>query len=245
MKKIFALIFITLKLTTFAQLPITDWDEQAKTNKRLLPKYGHQQKTDEEKKADQEFIQAILIQDSTPKSASDHLILLGFNYLYRSDLKTAMYRFNQAYLLDSTNTDIYWGYGAVYMSLGEYSKAKEQYLEGLSTNPKNTHLLTDYATYFMSQYFILIEMQNNDIIKNVKDQAKNYLDSALTYLNKSYQIDPKDQNTTFKLSTTYYYKDDCDNAWKFYNECKVLGGQPITNDITYTKDLKKKCKRKK
>ena len=35
-----------------------------------------------------------------------------------------MYRFNQAYLLDSTNTDIYWGFGGVYMTLGDFENAK-------------------------------------------------------------------------------------------------------------------------
>ena len=53
-------------------------------------------------------------------AASDYLIKLGFNYMYKRDLKTAMYRFNQAYLLDSTNSDIYWGYGAIYMTLGNF-----------------------------------------------------------------------------------------------------------------------------
>ncbi len=63
-----------------------------------------------------------------------------------------MYRFNQSYLLDSTSTDIYWGYGAVYMTLQNYEKAREQYLEGLTINPRNVHLLTDYATYFRIRY---------------------------------------------------------------------------------------------
>ena len=65
------------------------------------------------------------------------------------------------------------------------------------------------------------------------------LDSAITYLTKSYNLDSKDQNTTFKLSILYYDKGDCDNAWKYYEACKSLGGQPITE--AYTKDLQKKC----
>ena len=70
-----------------------------------------------------------------------------------------------------------------------------------------------------------------------------FLDSAIFHLTKSYIIDPRDQNTTFKLSTCYWNKNDCDNAWKFYDESKSNGGQPITEE--YTKALKDKCKRKK
>ena len=75
-----------------------------------------------------------------------------------------------------------------------------------------------------------------------KDALRN-LESAITYFNKSYQLDPTDQNTTFIHSTCYLYKSDCDNAWKFYNECKALGGQPITED--YTNTLNQECKKKK
>ena len=65
----------------------------------------------------------------------------------------------------------------------------------------------------------------------------------ITFIEKSYHLDPTDPNTTIKLSICYWNKGDCDNAWKYYDICKELGGQPITED--YTTDLKKKCKRKK
>jgi tetratricopeptide (TPR) repeat protein len=235
MRNLLAFVFTFFSFALVGQqMTLKQWDEEAKTNIRLLPKYGYAQKTEGQKKSDQEFIETTLQQDSTHRIASDHLISLGFNYLYR-DIKTAMYRFNQAYLLDSTNTDIYWGFGAVYMTLGDYARAEKQYLEGLAINPGNTHLLTDYGTYFMAQYYGLQAIDQKGALTN--------LDTAIVYLLKSYQLDATDQNTTFKLSVCYWNKGDCDNAWKYYDICKTLGGQPITED--YTKDLKKKCKRKK
>jgi Tfp pilus assembly protein PilF len=209
---------------------LDEWNEQAKTNIRLLPKYGNIPKTEGQKDADKEFIETTLKQYPSNRKASDHLIELGFKYLYR-DIKTAMYRFNQAYLLDSTNTDIFWGYAGVYMTLGDYQKAQQQYTEGLMIDPKNTHLLTDYGTYFMAQYYALQLIDKKNALAN--------LDSALNYLTKSYQLDTKDQNTTFKLSICYYQKKDCKNAWKYYDECMSLGGQPITEE--FTKDLKEQC----
>ncbi len=247
MKQLLTLAITFFALTVFGQqMTSEEWDEQAKTNKRLVPKYGHEQKTLEQQQIDEKFIKETSEMEQFKgdrTAASNHLISLGFKYLYRGDLKTAMYRFNQGYLLDSLNTDIYWGYGAVYMALGRYENAKHQYEEGLTLNPNNTHLITDMGTYFMAQYFAMVMMPENDIVKNPKELSENLLDSALTYMTMSYHIDPTDQNTTFKLSTSYYYKGDCDNAWKFYDECMALGGQPITE--AYTKDLKKKCKRKK
>ena len=170
------------------------------------------------------------------RAASDHLIKLGFNYLYRGDVRTAMYRFNQAYLLDSTNTDIYWGYGAFYMTLGNYGEAKNQYLAGLAKEPRSTHLLTDYGTYFMSQYYGLLEAgHQNDALASLED--------GIDYLNQSYTIDDKDQNTAYKLSVCYWIKGDCEKAWEYYDRCKDLGGQPITEG--FTSDLKKRCGKRK
>ena len=207
------------------------WNEEAKTNIRLLPKYGHIAKTEGQKAADKDFMETTLRRYSTNRKASDHLIELGFQYLYK-DIKTAMYRFNQAYLLDSTNSDIYWGYGGVYMRLGDLENAQRQYLEGLTVNPKNTNILTDYGTYFMSQYYGLQPLDEK--------MALTHLDSAMIYLNKSFQLDKTNPNTSFKLSACYYQKKDCKNALIYYNKCKSVGGQPITEDFTIA--LTQQCK---
>jgi tetratricopeptide (TPR) repeat protein len=238
MRQIITLGLLLLTLTGLGQnLTSDEWDEQAKTNIRLLPKYGLMPKSAEQMQADQEFIDETMKQvefKGDRSVASDHMIDLGFRYLYRQDLKTAMYRFNQAYLLDSLNTDIFWGYGAVYMTLGNYQEAKAQYDEGLSKDPNNTHLLTDLGTYYMAQYYAFEPIDSKVAMAN--------LDSAITYMQRSYELDKTDQNTLFKLSILYWNKEDCENAWKFYNECKAFGGQPITE--AYTNDLKKRCKGK-
>jgi Tfp pilus assembly protein PilF len=233
MRTIFTTIIITLYtgMAFGQQMTLDQWNEQAKTDIRLLPKYGYAAKTEDQKKADQDFIEMVLKQDTTNRKASDHLVRLGFQYLYK-DIKKAMSRFNQAYLLDSTNTDIFWGYAGVYMTLGDFPKARQQYAAGLAIDANNTHLLTDYGTYFLAQYYALQPIDEKSALK--------HLDSAINYMTKSYQIDNKDQNTTFKLSICYYQKKDCQKAWRYYTECVSLGGQPITEE--FTKALKEQCK---
>jgi len=220
-------------------MQLSPLEEEAKTNKRLLPRYGLLPKSEDEKAADKDFVTETMKQpqfNGDYRAASNHLIKLGFNYLYRRDLKTAMYRFNQAYLLDSTNTDIYWGYGAFYMTLGNYELGKKQYMDGLSKDPSNTHLLTDYGTYYLSQYYgIKGAGFEKDAITN--------LDTAIMYLDKSFTIDKSDPSTTTKLSICYWIKGDCEKAWDFYDKAKELGGQQLTEE--YTADLKKKCKKRK
>ena len=234
MKNIVTGLFVLMSLAVFSQnMSWDDWEKESQINIRLLPKYGNVEKTKKQKEIDKEFIETMLKQNSTHRKASEHLIKIGFKHLY-FDVKTAMYRFNQAYLLDPTNTNIYWGFGAVYMNLGNYEKAKKQYEEGLSINPENTHLLTDYGTYFLAQYYVL---RPND-----EENARVNLNSAIDLMIKSYKLDPKDQNTIFKLSILYWNKGDCRNAWKYYDECYKYGGEPITE--AYTKELMNKCTRK-
>ncbi len=206
-----------------------EWQKESESDKRLLPRYGHRPRTEQEIKADSAYIKRImdLPQFKTRREASAHLIDLGFQYYYRDDLKTAMSRFNQAYLLDSTNSDDYWGYGAVYMRFGMLGLAADQYEAGLKLDSLNTHLWTDYATMRLAQYYRL--------------DYEEALDTAIIYLHKSYSIDPKDVNTVYKLSISYWNKKKCNEAWKYFDEAVALGGKPITGE--FKRDLQSRCKR--
>ncbi|HYE56442.1 MAG TPA: hypothetical protein VD996_16450 [Chitinophagaceae bacterium] len=243
MRTLLVICLLLPAFVAFAQPSFAEWEKESKTNKRLLPRYGHLPKSQQEIDSDSSFIKEIMSQPQfkTRRDASNHLIGLGFRYYYRPDFKTAMYRFNQAYLLDSTNTDIFWGYGAIYMAMGQYDLAKQQYDLGLTMEPNNTHLLTDMATYYMQQFYGLQEMPANDMVKDPRAASRVHMDSALVYLNRSYKIDPNDVNTAYKLSICYWNINDCVNAWKYYDVCMALGGRPVTE--AYTRDLKKRCPR--
>ena len=176
---------------------------------------------------DQKLIDLALKTDGTPRKASEHFVSLGFDYLYRGDLKTAMKRFNQAWLVDHKNENAYWGFGAVYFSFNDYEEALKQLNKGLAINPNSSNILTDVATI------------NTGLFVSKHDAT--YLENAIALFNKSYKIDPVNQNTLFKLSVAYFYKNDCSNAWKYYDECMKLGGKSISPG--YLDALKKQCPR--
>jgi len=207
------------------QISYDDWKKESKDNIRLLPEYGHVPKTTGQIEADQRLINTELKQNGTHRKASDQLIKLGFSYLYQGDIKTAMYRFNQAYLLDPKNENIYWGFGAVYSSFNDIKAAIAQYDKGLAMNPKSSVILTDKATIYF--------------VDSQKDGNQEKLNTAIKLLTTSYGIDAANMNTTYKLSVCYFLRKDCANAWKFYNECMKQGGQPIVKE--YTEALKKQC----
>jgi len=228
MRCIFTLVFSLIVASSFAQqISYADWKEEAKTQINLRPEYGNVVKSQGEIDEDNKFIETVLGQDTTRRKGSEHLVDLGFNYLYRGDLKTAMRRFNQAWLLDPKNENAYWGFGAIYFSFNDFNEALKQLEKGLLINPNSSNILTDKATIYTSFY------------RN--DHNPDWLNKAVELFSKSYKIDPSNQNTLFKLSAAYYYKSDCINAKKFYDECMKLGGRPIPDG--YAEAIKKLCGR--
>jgi tetratricopeptide (TPR) repeat protein len=226
MKHIIFIITLFFYLPSFAQqISYADWNRKAETEINLRPEYGNVSKTKEAIALDNEFIETVLKQDTTRIKGSEHLIRIGFTYLYRSDPETAMKRFNQAWLLNPKNENAYWGYAAVYFSFNDMIEAKKQLDKGLSINPNSANILTDEATLCMSAY-----MGNG---------SKEELNKAITLFKQSYKIDPTNQSTLFKLSTVYYYTKDCVNALKYYDECMKLGGRQISPG--YGDALKKMC----
>lgn len=227
MKYILTIVIVLVALSSFAQqITYKEWQEEAATEINLRPEYGNVEKSKEQIQLDQEFIKTALEQDGTNRKASEHMVQLGFSYLYRGDIKTAMRRFNQAWLLDAKNENAYWGFGSVYFTFSDYNEALKQLEKGLSINPNSSNILTDKATIYMSIY---MNKQNAD-----------YLNKAITLFNQSYKIDPLNQNTLFKLSAAYFYEKDCTNARKFYDKCMKLGGKPIPSG--YTDALNNQCK---
>lgn len=228
MKKTFTFILSLFVLFSFGQrMTLTQWQEEAKTNKRLLPKYGHIPKSVNELASDSVFISSILETDGSHKEGSKHLVELGFNYIQQGDIKTAMYRFNQAWLLDSLNANVYWGFGTVYSYFRQTDEQIAQYEEGLELDPLNTNILADYGTIHLGNFY---------------DSANNYdLYLAIELLRKAYLEDPEDYNILFKLSICYYNLDDCYFAWKYWDESVENGGMPIMEN--FTGDLRKECEK--
>jgi tetratricopeptide (TPR) repeat protein len=225
-KSLLNLILITLSVAVHGQqIDYSAWKAESQSNIRMLPEYGNLTKTKEQKEADDDFIRLSLQQDGTREKASEHMVELGFNYLYKNDLRTAMYRFNQAWLLNPKNENAYWGFGAIYFMFNDLENAIIQYTKGLKINPKSSNILTDKATVYLTRFYTTGGTSN--------------LDSAKNILNRSYLVDPKNQNTLFKLSVCYFLNDNCKDALKHYDECLALGGRPITKE--YADALKKKC----
>ncbi len=153
MKILSFLLLITGACTTQAQhLTYTEWHQKALLDMRLAPRFGDRVKNAEHQASDAEFIRLMLANDSVPRSASKLLVEHGFERLSAGDLTAAMYRFNQAFLMDSTNADIYWGYGTFFMELDRPLIAHTMFRAGLSVDSTHVELLTGEATAYLAEH---------------------------------------------------------------------------------------------
>ncbi len=228
MKRLFTIIIIALSSNVLAQpIGYSDWLLEAKKDNRLLPEYGGMPRTAQQKVEDEKYVKTTMEEmNSSRESCSAQMVDLGFKYIANGDLRVAMYRFNQAWLLDRKNAEIYTGFGSVYFIFQDLNESLRWFNRGLELDPNNANLLT----YAARSHIAMFEATKTDTASFYK---------ALPLLQRSYEIQPQNAYTTFMLSRYYARVNNCDSAMKYYNECKKSGGQPITEQ--YSAAMKRIC----
>lgn len=103
MKKVF---YILLLLMTACS---TNY-QLSKSN--VIPMYGHMEKTEYFKQADDEFIKVAISEFGSREEATLGYAEIAWNFLSKNDTYIAIKRFNQVWLLDSLSTDAYFGFAA-------------------------------------------------------------------------------------------------------------------------------------
>lgn len=208
------------------------WQEMAEKDISLQPEYGNVEKTMDQQKTDSAFVSDVIAEMKDSLAAAEKMTELGFQYLYeRRDPVSAMRRFNQAFLLDPDNAEVYYGYGTVYFNLGAMEEAREQYDRGLELNPEHAAMLTDYGTTYLGDYYA-----NFDENRGFAEES---LDKALDYFERSKEIDKTNADTWFKLSIVSLYKDDCRNAKRYLNQAKKHDHPNMTD---FEEQLRASCK---
>jgi tetratricopeptide (TPR) repeat protein len=121
-------------------------------NSNLVPMYGNLEKPYLLRMADKKFIHDIKSQGLSADSGSRKMASLGWSYLGRGDKETAMKRFNQCWLLDSTNYECYWGFGSIEYLLKGPDEAIKYYEIGLYHNRKSVKFNLDVSSAYIQKY---------------------------------------------------------------------------------------------
>jgi tetratricopeptide (TPR) repeat protein len=118
------LVALCLLLLTFSWPSLTA-AQQPDEGINTVPRYGYAPKTAAQLALDQEFIATTLRQHGGNRAAAANASVdFGWRYFYQEDLLRSIKRFNQAWLLDSSNADVYYGFSAYLTQRGDTSGAR-------------------------------------------------------------------------------------------------------------------------
>jgi hypothetical protein len=139
--------------------------------------YGNIPKTLESRKSDSLFILHCTQTGLTRDSASKYFSNQGWSFYSKNDFLNAMKRFNQSWLLDSTNANPYWGFALIYSSLNRSPDSTLIFMELSfkhdSTNPRITLDLID-------SYLSI----SQDIKQNPSNLKSEYISRSITLLER-------------------------------------------------------------
>lgn len=229
MKKLFLILFILLII---CQLTLIS-EDSSRQPLNLIPMYGGDKITPKQKEINDKFIKDVINTAGSKEKALEFALMRAWEYLYKGDLDTSMMRFNQAWLLEPNNEEVFWGFGII---SGQKNNMKDsvQYLEkAISLAPNNNKIMVDLAfTYTKLTFFIKL----NDQEKN------NYLNSAIMYYEKAEKIDNKYHVLYNNWAVTLMALEKYQEALDKLNYAISIGFKPNPNFI---KDLEDKLKKQK
>lgn len=194
------LIFRTL-LAAF--LLTLGWFSQAASaqDMNLQPKYGSLAKNEAQKVADAKFIASIddYYQGDRKKAAED-ISSRGWQFLRQNNASEAMKRFNQAWLLDSTNGNALWGMAAIEAGSGKFAASLKLFAEAERFVGNDMDFSVDYA---MTVGVAGVQTKNEVLIKD-----------ALGRFARLYEMAPQHTLNLQNWAITLFYVGHYAEAWK-------------------------------
>ena len=198
--------------------------------------YGGIEKTPAEIENDNKLIETVT-KNQTREDASREASGLGWEYFYDNDLKTAMKRFNQAWLLDSDNPHVYWGFGVLIATQArkEWAVSKiDQSIEMLEKanrlSPPNAGLLMDLGySYTVKGLFEK---------KKYNRSGQKFFDKANALYNQASRTDPFEL-LYYNWASSLLYEGKYEEALSITEQAKKLNFK-IPKELI--KDIKKKIR---
>jgi tetratricopeptide (TPR) repeat protein len=194
--------------------------------------YGGTPPTPEQVKADREFIEAVVNDLGSRESASKSAIRLGFQYLAGNDWRTAMKRFNQAWLLTGEGPEVFWGFASAFSYQGKFEESDEYFQKAIALAPKNGRLINDYG--FMYQFWATKGTK-------AKDEKLKRLDKSIQLFGQASLLEPELERIYFNWAVSLAFKGDYRGAWEKIKEAERLGGKTV--EQKFIRDLLKKMPR--
>ncbi|MGV3540828.1 MAG: tetratricopeptide repeat protein [Rufibacter sp.] len=172
------------------------WQKKGQKRPNILPMYGGKPKTKAMVEADKKFLAYVDAQGGTRAENSKEFSNLAWQHVYNNnDVLTAMSRFNQAWLLDSSNAEAYHGFGFLAGMFEAYKEAFTYFDRGYALDSTNANLLKNYTFTLLTNHEKSPEASDvvkaDKLVRRALDIAPNnveilHLNSKVLYLQNDY-----------------------------------------------------------
>lgn len=183
----------------------------------LLPMYGEVQKCDAQIKSDNQFLADCDNEFKNRKEASQKYIEKAWGCFYNNDENTAMKRFNQAWLLDNDNPEIYWGFGNLMGMRKETKQSIPLFKKSLQLNPNNAKVYESLAISYGQLFY--------------ETKRIEYLDLTINTLKSAIKLEPNNAKYYGSLTSAYSYLIQKDSLKKYIKITDKLDAKMIDPEV--------------
>jgi len=186
-----------------------------------VPMYGGMNRSTipELKASDEKLIAEATHQYGTREKAASVIVVNGFVYYQKYDFANAMRRFNQAWLLDPMNAEVYAGFGSVLHDQEKYCEAMQMMEKSLSLNPPIFKGIYPDAARMVTLCAV------NDKTLSPEAKAKLLEHSEALYINAE-KTEPNKTYVYDSWATAYYWRGQYAKAWSMVVKERATGGKP-------------------
>lgn len=182
-----------------------------------VPMYGgmDRQSIPELKSADEKLITDVSKEFGSREKGSEAFVDQGVRYYQTDNLSIAMKRFNQAWLLNPSNPNVFWGFAMIYHDEGENCKAKEMIDRSVAL-----HLSKPIALADAGRIYTLCAVSDSALNEKSKKQL---FDKSEELYKKANAIAPNNDYIHGSWATAYYWRGDYVRSWEMVKKARSLG----------------------
>lgn len=210
------LFILTVALLAGCATPLPSSDHVAIDQ---VPMYGGMDRSSisQLKAADEKLISDTTTHYGSREKASAAFVNNGFIYYQKNDLANATRRFNQAWLLDPNNPEVYWGFGSILNDQGKNCEAMKMIDKALNLNPPSSQGIFPDAGRMTAL------CAAGDTSLSAEEKSKLLLRSESLY-QEAEKIEPNKGYLYASWATAYYWRGQYREAWAMVAKSRAVGG---------------------
>ncbi len=195
-------------------------EEREEAGPSTKPMYGGLPRSQAQQAIDAKLIEEFTEEAGSREAASRKLMKVGWEYYDQGDLNTTMKRFNQAWLLNPNNADVFVGFGSVSLAHQDVDEAIDMFKKAIALHPKHAVALCSVGYAYQLKAHIL-----------QGPGAQQYLEQSDQAFQQGSQADPQEESCYSKWAVALFLQDRYQEAWEKIALARTLGGKTINSDF--------------